>query len=348
MLRSRVLLLVSSFALLTPSFALAAPKAAPKKKEARSPRPGASAEAKGNPAELRRGIVQVERAGRPMAVGAVLSKDGRVLTSLSALGSVEQPEIRYADNTVVPAKVGHKDAAWDLALLVPQSGRWVDGLAPTPADPAGREIKAFVPKAGKLTPAVVGLKGRTDARTKEGEELPRALDLDLRGVTAVPGSPLLDPDGKVVGLLVRACKPTGASAAGAASGKSLSGDPASKCAPITVGAPVDVLRSFLRKTPASAVPPAPWLGLGGVASEAGNVRGVRIVGVAAGSPAEQAGLSAAVESPDTIVAVDGSPVETPEQLAELVAKRAVGDVVKLLVYHDGKFRETAVTLRAAP
>ena len=90
-----------------------------------------------------------------MAVGTVLQKDGRVLTSLSALGGIEQPEIRYADNSVVKTKIGHKDRAWDLALLIPQSGKWIDGLMPTDADPSGQELKAFLPPE-----AVDGLTGQ--------------------------------------------------------------------------------------------------------------------------------------------------------------------------------------------
>src|SRR5690606_19299664 len=101
------------------------------------------------------------------------------------------------------------------------------------------------------------------------------------------------------------------------------------------------------KTPATAVIPAPWLGLGGAPTEAGSVKGVRVMGVAPGSPAEEAGLKAG-DSPDTIVAIDGAPVETPEQLAEVIGKRSVGETVKFLVFSAGKFRETAVTLRSAP
>lgn len=304
--------------------------------------PGGAAD----PNALRRGIVQVEQAGRPMAVGTVLSKDGRVLTSLSALGAIEQPEIRYADNTVVKAKVGHKDKAWDLALLVPQSGRWTDGLMPTDTDPSGLELKTFLPKAGKLAALGVALKGRTDARTREGDPLRSVLALDLKGTPPIPGAPLLDPNGKVVGVLVRACK--GTDGEPSAAPDKASGAKRPSCAPVTIGAPVFALRSFLMKTPASAVQPAPWLGLGGAPTESGDVKGIRVMGVAPGSPAEKAGLTAAAAEPDTIVAVDGTPVETPEQLAELIAKRAIGQTVKLLVYSHGKFREAAVTLRAAP
>ena len=78
----------------------------------------------------------------------MLLKDGRVLTALSALGNVEQPEIRYADGTVVKAKIGHKDKAWDLALLIPQTGKWLDGLVPTDSDPQGARAPV-VPAQGR-------------------------------------------------------------------------------------------------------------------------------------------------------------------------------------------------------
>jgi serine protease Do len=290
--------------------------------------------------QLRRGIVQVEQGGRPVAVGMVLSKDGRVLTSLSALGALTDPEIRYADNSVVKTKLGHKDKVWDLALLIPQSGRWLDGLMPTDLDPTGLDLKAFLPRAGKLAGVGVALKGRTDARGREGDLLRSVLDLDFKGLPGIPGAPLLNPDGKVVGMVVKACK--------APKDGDKPSDKPSPCTPITIGAPVPALRGFLMKTPSDAVQPAPWLGLGGAPTESGNVKGVRVMGVQAGSPAEKAGLKAGGDTPDTIVAVDGQPVETPEQLADVIAKRAIGQTVKLLVFSQGKFREAPVTLRAPP
>lgn len=301
--------------------------------------------------QLRRGVVQVEQGGRPIAIGTVLSKDGRVLTSLSALGSVEQPEIRYADGTVAKTKVGHKDKSWDLALLVPQSGKWVDGLVPTDADPSGLELKAFLPKSGKLAASGVVVKRRFDARTTDGESLRNVLDVDLKGLPGVLGAPLLDPNGKVVGVLARACGDA-ASVNPASKGKGDDSADAGKtprqCPSITVGVPVVVLRTFLVKTPSGAVQPAPWLGLGGAETESGNVKGVQVMGVAPGSPAEKAGLIAGGPNPDTIVAVDGTPVETPEQLADVISRKAIGQSVKLLVFSRSKFREAAVTLRAAP
>lgn len=299
--------------------------------------------------QLRRGVVQVEHGGRPIAVGTVLSKDGRVLTSLSALANVDAPEIRYADGTVVKAKIGHKDKNWDLALLIPQSGKWLDGLMPTDVDPQGLELKAFLPKNGKLAATNVAFKGRVDARSKEGDPLRSVLDVDVKGAPSVPGAPVLEPNGRVVGILVKACKDAGEAPKdeGKEAKDANAKAKAPACTPQVIAAPVYALRGFLMKTPATAVAPAPWLGLGGAPQVDGNVKGVRIVGVAPGSPAEKAGLKAG-DAPDTIVAVDGEPVDKPEQLAQVIAKHAIGQTVKLLVYSAGKFREVPVTLRPQP
>ncbi len=313
---------------------------------AAAPAPQQQGHAQDPSAEARKGVVQVEQAGRPIAVGTVLAKDGRVLTSLSALAGVEQPEIRYADGTVAKARIGHKDAGWDLALLIPLTGRWLDGLVPTDTDPLGIDLRAFLPtRAGKLGASTVGVKGRVDGRSREGVTLKDLLEVDFKGAPAVPGAPLLEPNGRVVGVLVKACKDTPAPAPPPNAPAAKSAPP---CSPATFAAPVYALRSFLMKTPANAVQPAPWLGLGGAPSDAGNVRGVKVVALAPGSPAEKAGLRASTDAPETIVAVDGQPIETPEQLAEAITKRSIGQTIKLLVFSAGRFREVPVTLRAAP
>jgi serine protease Do len=313
---------------------------------------------------VRRGVVLIERDGRLLGFGTVLANDGRVLTALStvtggaAAGNAAAPEtanIRYADGTVVPAKLGHKDAAWDLALLVPRSAHWKDGLAASASDPAQIDLRAPVPPRAGAKPIAlpVHFKGRTDALSRAGDSLLDALEVEIHHALPIAGAPILDPSASVVGVLVHACKLTAATGAEAAKSGPIA------CAPTIIGAPVSAVRSFLMKTPAAAATPTPWLGIAGEPDESGTVHGVRVMAVAPQSPAQKAGLQAAEHgAPDRIIAVDGKPVDTPEKLADAIAKHAIGDTVKLLVLgppakpeKDGdapSFREVAVVLRAAP
>ncbi len=279
----------------------------------------------------KRGVVGVERDGKGLGVGTVLANDGRVLTALSPLGASDLADIRYADGHVVRARVGHRDSAWDLALLVPLSGRWVEGLMASEADPAGLELRVMSPRAPKGALSAT-LKGRTDAHSKTGDPLEGALDIDAKG--ALVGAPIVDAAGSVVGVVIHACKTTDAST----------------CVPTMMGAPVAALRNFLVRTPLNAVAPAPWLGIVGAPDTSGNVRGVRVMAVAPQSPAEKGGLKTSNERvlSDLIAAVDGQPVDSPESLADVIGKHAVGESVKLLVFGNDKFRELTVVLRAAP
>ncbi len=285
--------------------------------------------------KVTRGVVTVERDGRILAVGTVLLGDGRVLTSLSALGGSDTADVRYADGTSVHAKVVHRDKAWDLALLVPLSGKWTDGLRASDVDPASADLRALVashPGHAAIVPAHV--RGTVEARAHDGtEELSNVLDVEIKGAPQL-GAPITDPQGGVLGVMVRVCK-TG---------------PARTCTPLIAGAPVAAIREFLSHTPMNAVAPSPWLGIVGEPDAAGNTHGVRVMAVAPQSPADKGGLKANANrgQADLIVAVDGQPVDTPEKLAEFIGKHGIGENVKLLVLSGDKFRELAVILRPAP
>ena len=290
---------------------------------------------------MRRGLVTIEREGRLLALGTVLQDDGRILTSFAALSGGDEADVRYADGTTAHAKLGHRDAAWDLALLVPLAGKWTDGLVASEADASVVALKTFVARGPRaLAAAPVLFKKRSDARAKEGDTLPGALELTLKGAASPIGAPVLDGNGNVVAIFVRACKAEN-------SGESPTGSP---CVAETIGAPVSALRHFLAHTPPTAVRPPPWLGIRGEADVAGTFRGVRVVAVANGSPADKGGLKANLDrdKSDLIFAVEGQPVESPERLAQLIGQHSAGDGVKLLVFGADRVREVTIQLRAAP
>lgn len=299
---------------------------------------------------VRRGVVVVMKNGVPAAIGTVLGTDGRILTALSGLGGAEGADVLYADGTTVHAKVGNTDTADDLALLVPATRKFSDGLAASELDPVGAQIRALLPNRGtKLAPAMADVKGKADAHARDGAPLLQMLDVDVKG-PLIAGAPLLDSTGSVVAVLVRACKGAAPQAQGGDAWAGWGSVPqatakAAACAPVVVGAPVATIRNFLtQQAPAAAPAPAPWLGIRGETESDGQVRGVRVLAVAPKSPAQAAGL----KSPgDVIAAVDGQSVDSPEKLADAIAKHAPGETVKLLVFGDGRFREVPVVLRAA-
>jgi len=287
--------------------------------------------------KARQGVVVLERQGKPLGIGTVLKGDGRILTALSPLGDGNNLDARFADGSVSRVRVGHTDRAWDLALLVPQNGRWQNGLRAShkAATTAGSNLRSFSLVGGKklmLTRTIV--KGERTLVGGDSELLRDALEMASRFKETDVGTPLVDGKGNVVGLIAKACAP-------ASDGS---------CVHVPYGVPVSAVKAFLRTVPANAVPPAPWLGIQGAKEDTGVVRGVRVLSVHASSPAAAAGLEGGTDKSrsDIVVAIDGSPVTSPEKLAAEINSRAVGDSVELLVFGRGKFRQISLTLQPTP
>lgn len=284
----------------------------------------------------RRGVVTLERDGEVLGLGTVLKNDGRILTALSPLGDGNSIDIRYPDNTVTKGKVGHSERLWDLALVVPQVGRWPEGLSASDADPlkAGAQLRAFAPAKGKAAaPASVVLKNKRSLLGADEQLLRDVFEVSTKIGPKEFGSPVVDETGNVVAVLGRACVPV----------------EKGPCAPTAFGVPIDATRAFLRTAPASAVPPAPWLGIQGVTDTIGPAKGVRVTSVSPDSPADEGGLKSGPDKTgDLVVAVDDKPVLSPEGLAAAIREKAVGDRAKLLLFGNGKFRESTVVLRPSP
>jgi serine protease Do len=284
-----------------------------------------------------RGVVVIERGGQPIGLGAALAGDGRILTALSPLGSGNDLEARFADGTVVKAKLGHHDRMWDLALLVPQTGKWQEGLTASGRDPVRQDasIKSFsaATKGKAASPAPMTLRGYRTLIGGDDKQLDQAIELGSRVMPNDLGSPIIDEEGRVIAVLGRGCAPN-------------EGRP---CTPVAFGVPIAAIKGFLRSVPATAVPPSAWLGIQGIGESGGVAKGVRITVVHPESPADEAQLKGGERgSSDMILAVDGVPVTSPEALADAIRTHAVGEKVPLTIFSQGKYKQVVVNLRAAP
>ena len=276
----------------------------------------------------------LERGGKVLGVGTILNSDGRILTALSTLGDARSVEVRYADGSRAPARLGHADRGRDLALVVPQTSWHKQGLKAAQGAPSGA-LRAFTGgPTGAAPGARVSLKGPGDFRGLDGKPLKEAVELATPLDPGSAGTPLVDDTGDVTALVTRACRPTTSPA----------------CVPIAVALPVTVVREFLRVTPASAMLPVPHIGVKGIAEDTGSVRGVRVTILAPGGPAAAAGLRVGKDlaSSDVLVAIDGLPIITPEALRTTVGEHSVGDVLDLLIFGNGRFRHVTVVVAAAP
>jgi hypothetical protein len=288
---------------------------------------------------VRRGLVLVEEHGAPVAVGTILGRDGRVLTALSGLAGATRVDLRYGSGSVVHASIGRSDEAADLVLLVPDSPMSVEGLDAGDVNPEGMDLHAMLPaQGGRLVSVSAEVHGDVAAHGQRSLPTVRMLQV-LVHAAPLAGAPLLDASGRVVAVLVHACKVVPVfPAAPPRDGEEPLPLPPPPCVPEFMGAPVASIRWFLGE-PAPAT--APSLGIHGEPAVQANVRGVRVLAVAPSSAAERVGLH---PNADVIVAADGRPVDSPEKLAGVIGKHAGGDTVKLLVLSDAGFRDVAVRL----
>ncbi len=295
---------------------------------------------KSDPPEVKagRGVVVITRAGIPVGLGAVLAGDGRIISALSPLGSGNDLEARFADGSTAKVKLGHHDRAWDLALLVPQSGKWSDGLVASSTDPFhdDAEIHSFSTSMTKAAPApsLVELTSRKALIGGDDQQLPDALELGTRINPLNLGSPLVDETGKVIGVIGRGCMPQ---------------DAGKPCIPVAFGVPVSAIKGFLRSVPADAVQPQPFLGIQGVKGQSDIAKGVRVLSVAKGSPASTAKLHGGDrEEGDTILAVGGEPVTSPEELSSAIKKHTIGEKVTLTVLGKDQLYKTVDVVLGSP
>ncbi|HET9930347.1 MAG TPA: PDZ domain-containing protein [Polyangiaceae bacterium] len=287
--------------------------------------PAASAPEKAASALDKSGIVLVERAGQVVALGAVLNGDGRVLTSLSRLGT-GQLFVRYTNGNAETVRIGHSDASRDLALLVPKTAKNQKGVkaADGPLPQGSAKLTGFALGPNRnLTPQPQTLQGLSELNGHA------VLKLGTVPKPAELGAPLLDERGDAAAIVVSGC------AAGTAG-----------CTAPPVALPVSEVRAFLRTRPASAGFQLPRLGIVGRSADNGVVRGLWITSVDPQSPASALGLNANdnPEVADVLVAIGGNPVPTEDALRGILARHAPGDRLDLLVFGKGAYRTLNVRL----
>ncbi len=290
--------------------------------------------------------------------GFLWDREGHIVTNYHVIEGAQSIEVSFSEEDVMPAKVVGADPPNDLAVLkvervppglIPLSER----LGDSDTLQVGQRAIAIGNPFGRfdrtLTAGVISALNRT-LETGENRRLRRAIQTDAAINRGNSGGPLLDGDGRLIGVNTAIYSPSGTSAG------------------IGFAIPVNTVKRVVPVLIELGRYPHPWLGAIGYAitprlAQALRLpvdQGLLIARIYRGSPAHKAGLRGATRQVvignslvliggDIIVAVDGQPVKDWDELEDyLELEKQVGDTVTLTILRDGQEMQVEVTLEEAP
>ncbi len=275
--------------------------------------------------------------------GFVWSKQGHIVTNFHVIYGASSIKVTLADRSEHQAKLVGADPDHDLAVLQIQASESV--LEPLAVGTSqnlrvGQKVLAIGNPFGldhTLTTGVVSALGRTikslSNRTIEG-----VIQTDAAINPGNSGGPLLDSSGRLIGVNTQIVSPSGAYAG------------------IGFAVPVDTVNRIVPELIKHGKLIRPGLGISLVPdaiAKRWGVKGLIIGKVTRGGSADRAGLRGAretvtgrVELGDVLMAVDSRPVETVDDLMDVLERHKVGDRVKVDVVRNNKRQSVEVILQA--
>jgi S1-C subfamily serine protease len=273
--------------------------------------------------------------------GFVWDRDGHVVTNFHVISEGQRFKVTLADQSEWDAEVIGTAPDKDLAVLKIDAPP--DKLAPLRLGESadllvGQRVLAIGNPFGldqTLTIGVVSALGR-ELRSPTGRTIRDVIQTDAAINPGNSGGPLLDSSGRLIGVNTAIFSPSGASAG------------------IGFAVPVDAVRALVPQLIAHGRPVQPGIGIVPLSDRWAarlGVEGVVIRDVTAGGPADKAGLvglsqsrSGRIVLGDVILAVDGKPVASLDELLDAFDAAGVGAQLTLTVLRDEETRQVTVTL----
>jgi S1-C subfamily serine protease len=274
-------------------------------------------------------VVQVQGRRRP-ASGVVFSADS-VLTTVRAIGREDELRIRRHDGETLKAEL----AGWD-----PSTGIVVLRATGLSVEPVRQATAA--PRVGHFGVAIA--RSWSNAVTASA------------GIIAVIGGPLATGRRHAIEQVLRTTAPMHDGFAGGAfvdaSGAVAGITTASAIRGLGVVIPASIAWRAASDVLKHGRPRRGYLGIAGQPVQlaerqqggAARDRGLVIVGVTPGGPADAAGLLIG----DVLIECDGQPVSDPEDLLDLLTTDRVGRAVQTRLLRGGATRDVTVTIGERP
>lgn len=276
-------------------------------------------------------VVGVLEGGRDGVSGTVV-RDGYAITAEHTIRGVDEVTLILPSGENRKATVAGRDPGTDIALVKLEAGN-TPQIARTAAKARTGEIVFLVGRRG--TEGVQATWGIVSAiggpwRTWRGARVDQSLRVDLDPFVGFSGGPILNAAGEVLGMAISG--------------------PRRSVLPI----PAATVERVVEQLIARGHVPQAWIGvaLQPVAFPAGawksvgieNDRGLLVVTVASGSPAEQAGILLG----DVLVTIDGAPVNSLRSLQAGLDGEKIGKTVAVQLVRGGKLVQVDVVVGERP
>jgi serine protease Do len=265
--------------------------------------------------------------------GVMIRSDGIILTNAHVVGSFERVQIGLADGRTLEGKVLGKDPTVDVAVVrVAESRLPAATLGDSDSLEVGQRAVAIGNPLGLDRTVTSGVVSAVN-RTPPGFGLDQLIQTDAAISPGNSGGPLLDSQGRVIGINTAVIRAPGSEGLGFAIPINLANDVAQQV--LTTGR---VRRAFLGIEYRDIEPE--------IAStfDLPVKQGVIVADVSPGSPAARAGLKRG----DIITQVDDVPVTQGGDLRRALRARSPGTEVALTVLRESRKLRVRVRLAEAP
>jgi S1-C subfamily serine protease len=291
--------------------------------------------------------------------GFLYDSRGHIVTNFHVVENAEELIVTLADERSFEAQVVGTDPSSDLAVIRIAADDLPQPIPVSDSDilRVGQFVVAIgnpFGQAGTLTVGVISALGRA-IESPDGRFIGEAIQTDAAINPGNSGGPLLDLEGRLIGINSQIISPSQASAG------------------IGFAVPANTVRRVVPELIARGRYPHPWLGvrtlslspawqaaLAEAGAEVPVEEGMLVIEAVRGGPADRAGIRGGsrlvrignVRVPvggDIIVALDGEPVTDYEELTiYLETETEVGDEVEVTLIRDGTELQVVATLHARP
>ncbi|MCA9999320.1 MAG: trypsin-like peptidase domain-containing protein [Anaerolineales bacterium] len=284
--------------------------------------------------------------------GFVIDQEGHIVTNNHVVADGGPIQVNFANGRSVPATLIGTDPDSDVAVIkvdMPANELTVVPLGDSDSLKVGQIVIAIGSPFGldnTMTTGIVSGLSRTlpGGASASRYQVPDVIQTDAAINPGNSGGPLLDLNGRVIGINTAIESPVRASSG------------------VGFAVPVNVVKAVVPQIINGEQVQHPWLGIAGgtitpaAAEQMGlnsEQRGVVVSTVTAGGPAAQAGLRGGDANTglggDVIVGIDGQVVnEFDDLLGYIIQHTTVGQTVTLQILRGGQPQTVQITLGARP